>query len=747
MKRIFALCATFAGRAALLFCACASTPALAQSALIDWHFETADNDTGAKPQFITQFAAPDFVPGVNGRGWRSDGFSSWVSAPLTLDPQAGFTVQGWVALESYPSGYERPVEDMVPGSILQQASKDAGFDVFIDAYGRWGLRVSTAAGTLRARAKELFPLNVWAHVALTYDPAAGVAQLMLNGKVVATAAGRPGPFKPAVSPFQIAHSWHSAPMGVFDINGLDAAFDDVSVSSTALSVDKIAAGVAAVAVPPARPSLVVPASRFAGDLQRPAYHAMPPANWTNEPHGLIRRGQTWHMFYQRTPNGPYKTLMTWGHLQSDDLVHWTDLPIALRPELQTEDFGFDMKGIWSGHVVTGPGGMAFAFYTSVNHSPAFFNPGISLAISDDPGLLHWQKAGPLIDAKGLRDFRDPYVWFEGGETRMIVGAAFGGEGGGVAYYRCANLGSRTCWKKQPDIAPFAKMDPGSAIWEMPVFAKLSEGKYILEANPVGATISKYGARSTRAMYWIGKWDGAHFTPDSVKPKMLDLVPGHLSPTVDRDASGQLVGIGIVDERRSDAAQLRAGWAHVFSLPRVWRLLPDGETLGQSPLPALAQLRQTAGAIETKVQGSGDLAVGDLGHTAELSVDYTVPPASGGYGVTLAGAPDGSELTRLWYDPVNHEIVLDKQHSTVGKDGEGPQVLRGAYDEKVFGIPRDFHVYIDHSVVDVFINNAATLSFRIYPLGTASTRFGVMSSAPASAKVQAWRLAAAPITVR
>ena len=136
MKRIFASCAAFAGRAVLLFGACASTPALAQSALIDWNFETADSDTGTKPQFTTQFAAPDFVPGVHGRAWRSDGFSSWVSAPLTLDPHAGFTVQGWVALESYPSGYERPIEDMLPGLILQQATKDAGFDVFIDAYGR-----------------------------------------------------------------------------------------------------------------------------------------------------------------------------------------------------------------------------------------------------------------------------------------------------------------------------------------------------------------------------------------------------------------------------------------------------------------------------------------------------------------------------------------------------------------------------------------------------------------------------------
>lgn len=631
---------------------------------------------------------------------------------------------------------------------MQQATKDAGFDVFIDAYGRWGLRVSTASGTLRAQAKGAFPLNAWVHVAVSYRPETGTAQLLLNGKIVASAIGPASAFKPAADrPFQIARSWRSAPMGIFNINGLDAAFDEVSVESPGLSETEIAKQVASVTPPPARTSLAVPASRFAADLQRPTFHAMPPANWTNEPHGLIRRGGTWHLFYQRTPNGPYKTMMTWGHLQSDDLVHWTDLPIAIRPELQTEDFGYDMKGIWSGHVVNGPGGLALAFYTSVNNSATFFNPGISLAISDDPGLLHWQKAGPLIDVKGLRDFRDPYVWFEGGQARMIIGAAFGGEGGGVAYYRCVNLANRRCWKKQPDIAPFWKMDPDSLIWEMPIFTKLSDGKYILEANPIGGKISKYGTQATRAMYWIGTWDGAHFVPDQFKPKMLDLIPGHLSPTVERDAEGHLMGIGIVDERRSDEAQLRAGWAHVFSLPRVWRLLPDGETLGQSPLPELAQLRQTSGTIDTVVRGAGDLPIGDQGRTAEMTVEFDVPPTNGVYGVTLAGAPDGSEVTRLWYDPRSHEVVLDKRHSTLAKDGEGPQVLRGDYDERAFGRPRDFHIYIDHSVVDVFINDAAAMSFRIYPAGAASTRLGVMSDTQTQAKVRAWRLDVAPITVR
>ncbi len=708
---------------------------------IHWTFD--QGTSGAT--FETQFPEPDFVPGIDGRAWRSDGFSSWVSAPLALSAERGFTFDAWLVLESYPSGDEKPPNEQIAASIAQQASNGRGFDLYIDPFGRWGLRVATERGAVEVAAPTPFPLNAWTRVSASYDPRSGRASLYLDGKVIArTKRERAAPFRPATTDFQIAHSWRPAPLLVFNINGLNAAYDEVRLIGDASAASEIEASPARrVALPSAADSLRVPASRFAHDLQRPSYHAMPQANWTNEPHGLVRRGNTWHMFYQRTPNGPFKTMMTWGHLKSDDLVHWTDLPIALYPELQTPTFGFDMKGIWSGDVVNGPGGTGLAFYTSVNYSPKLFNPGVSMAISDDPDLIRWKKVGPLLDRTGVADFRDPYVWFEGNEARMIVGAALGGSGG-LAYYRCANLADRTCWKMQPPFAPFAKMDIGSEIWEMPVFERISDDLHILEVNPIGGAVGKYGTPATRGVYWIGRWNGSTFQPLDQKPKMLDLLPGHLSPTIDRDEDGRITAIGIVDERRTPEAQLRAGWAHTFSLPRLWRLMPDGRTLGQSPTPALAKLRDAGSMIETRVTGTGDIAVGDLGRAVEIDATFEDPSPSGRFGLTIARSADGREVTRILYDPDTREIILDKRQSTLSKDQEGPQLLRGPYDVAAFGEPRRFRVFVDRSVVDVFVNDAAAFSFRLYPSLADASRFGVTATAPVKAQVKAWRMNPAPI---
>lgn len=692
------------------------------SPLVAFHYE--GDDAGLR--IHTQFVAPDRRPGVVGQAWRTDGFSSWGAAALDLSQTPSFTVSTWMALASNPSDLEVPVDRLTPSSILNQADPSSGFDIHIDTFGRWGVRVSTTAGPIEVPAPAVFPLRRWSQVAARLDGEAGRVTLFLDGAPIASDALPLGArFRPARTELLIARSFHEVEMLNFTINRLNAAFDETEIHGAALSdvevrrlYDRDAAG-----SPDAAVSLTVPESRFAGDALRPLVHPMPEANWTNEPHGFVRVGDTWHLFYQSTPNGPFKTQMHWGHMASEDLVTWRHLPDALAPSLETDRFGFDMKGIWSGDVIM-DGGSAFAFYTNVNHADrlAAFNPGISVAVSDDPDLRTWRKLGPILNTRFVKDFRDPYLWNEGGQWRMIIGAAYE-NGGGLDAYTHTRTESGPVWTHDPVFAsvPYGAMDIGSEIWEMPVFEPLTDEVRVLVVNPIGGRVSKYGSRSTRAVYWTGQWRDGRFHPFSPDPQPLDLVPGHLAPTVARAADGRLRAIGIVDERRSPQAQEDAGWANAFSLPRQWFLMPDGRTLGQGPAPELEALRGPVTAFPAqRLAGSGlPLVEGRRAYEVELTVADLAPGAR--LGLDLLSSPGGEESTRVYYDSAAGEVVVDKSRSTLSTQEEGPRILRGAYPVDRFGPVRTLRVFVDGSVIEVFINDAAAFSFRVYPTRPDSTR--------------------------
>ncbi|MDG1751065.1 MAG: GH32 C-terminal domain-containing protein, partial [Thalassotalea sp.] len=133
--------------------------------------------------------------------------------------------------------------------------------------------------------------------------------------------------------------------------------------------------------------------------------------------------------------------------------------------------------------------------------------------------------------------------------------------------------------------------------------------------------------------------------------------------------------------------------------------------------------------------------GRRGRSVEIIAEVNSSDTAEHYGLVLAASNNSSEMTKLYYDAVNQQIVLDKSASSLAISSEELSELRGNYDESVFGKPEKFHVFIDHSVIDVFINDKAAFSARIYPTLADSEHIELYSpnGETTFTSVQVWQL--------
>jgi beta-fructofuranosidase len=224
------------------------------------------------------------------------------------------------------------------------------------------------------------------------------------------------------------------------------------------------------------------------DPHRPHYHFLPPANWMNDPNGLLQWKGQYHLFYQYNPDGPVHERIHWGHAVSSDLVHWADLPIALAPTPGRAD----ADGCWSGCAIDNHG-IPTLIYSGVH-------PQVVCLATGDDDLLTWEYypgnpviAGPPAEflAGTGGHFRDPFVWKEGDSWYLLIGSKREGVGGMLRLYRSPDL---TTWHY---LYPLLVGDASilhpvwmGVMWECPDFLTFGDRRVLLfsvrnaEDNPL-----------------------------------------------------------------------------------------------------------------------------------------------------------------------------------------------------------------------------------------------------------------------
>lgn len=464
------------------------------------------------------------------------------------------------------------------------------------------------------------------------------------------------------------------------------------------------------------------------DQHRPQYHFLPPANWLNDPNGLIQWGDEYHMFYQYNPNGPFHGTIHWGHAVSDNLVHWRHLPIALAPTPGS----VDEDGCWSGCAVNNDG-VPTLIYSGA--SPA--GQRACMATSDD-SMLAWRKhpSNPVIAGPppglDLVEFRDHSIWREDGVWYQIIGSGIRGRGGAALLYRSDDL---LTWQY---LHPLAVGDAGratpvwtGAMWECPDFFALGE-RHVLVVSVWAEGKLYYSA----AM--VGQYRDQHFVPE-VEHKLDYGDLYFYAPQSFGDSQGRRVIFGWIQEARGQEAQQKAGWSGVMSLPRVLGLNPDG-SVAMRPVPELETLRAEHVSVAPGAIAAGqDVALPEVSGDA-LELRLELDPADGGRsGIAVRRSPDGAEQTRIMYDSAARQLIVDR--SRASHDGETDRTSHVAPLELSPGEPARLRIFLDRSVIEVFANERVSITSRIYPTRTDSVAVALLAEGGDArlSTLDAWRM--------
>merc|ERR1719197_891202 len=157
----------------------------------------------------------------------------------------------------------------------------------------------------------------------------------------------------------------------------------------------------------------------------------------NDPNGPIFYNGEYHLFAQYNPSGFVWGNMSWIHFVSKDLLHWKDLGVALAP-----NDPYDINGCFSGSAFQEKEkGTIDLFYTCVD-SQDNQNQCVARSAEIDGNYMKVFNKNPNnpIIAEPPRDgdpkeFRDPALWVEGEQVKMIVAASISGEGVIATYSR------------------------------------------------------------------------------------------------------------------------------------------------------------------------------------------------------------------------------------------------------------------------------------------------------------------------
>ena len=464
------------------------------------------------------------------------------------------------------------------------------------------------------------------------------------------------------------------------------------------------------------------------DPYRPIFHYVNPENTLNDPNGLCYWQGRWHLFYQAYP--PEDPRQHWGHAVSEDLIHWEDLPYAIYPN---------------------PEGRCFSGSTFVEKDRVIAmyhgtEVGNIVAVSSDPLLLNWEKLTgnaviPVPEQNGLpQEYTvfDPCIWSKEGKYYSLSGGTLETSPKGVR--RAADFLFRS-----NDLIHWEYLHPFT---EGDVFTLVGDDGACPYFWPIGDKhILLFYSHMSGGQYLLGDYDlvrdkflvfsGGLFNFGASTPS------GVHAPSATPDGLGGVVAIFNMNHGMETK-----GWNQIMTLPRLLTLENDS-VLNIKPAGNIESLRYDHKHLEETVLPPNKEVVldGIEGNTMEIIAEIDAK-SSPMVELNVLRSKNREEYTRIaffkdrgfritdWGDKtgallqsantvVSHYgtprtipdrksvLSIDSSYSSIL-----PGVLSRAPESTTITLETEEHlqlrIFIDRSVVEVFVNDKACLAVRVYP---------------------------------
>lgn len=427
-------------------------------------------------------------------------------------------------------------------------------------------------------------------------------------------------------------------------------------------------------------------NRVAVDPDRLQLHLMPPVGWLNDPNGLCEMNGINHIYYQYTPMSPKgDTPKGWGHFTTENWVKFQEQEPAFYP-----DCLLDEGGAYSGSALPVDGRIHY-FYTG-NRKLAgdydYINAGRqhwTIHSDSADGMTMFDKDVLLTNADYPGNLschvRDPKVWQEDGEFRMVLGARTLDSEGQAEIFTSPDLSN---WSHLSTITPET---PFGYMWECPDIFDLG-GRRFLITCPQG--VAQDGLRYEN-LYQNGYFE---LDPDLSRDQKVknfhefDHGFDFYAPQTFEDEQGRRILIawmGIPDVPYTNR-EADHGWQHALTLPR--ELYLHHGHLAQYPLQELETLRST----ETRLDLQPGIPVQLPGRVCEIQLQ---------------------PKEQAWTLKLRQDAVLSYKEGilalSLGKSGRGRDIRH----VKVPAI-WSLSIFSDSSSLEVFVNGGLeALTTRLY----------------------------------